>query len=245
MTPTPRLPPTAATTTRHRVPAGRTLVEFASEQLREDILAGELSGGDRIPLDAIAQELGMSPIPVREALRMLASEGLVIPLPHRGYIVAPVDVADLDDTYRLRLRLEPLAVELAVPRLVRADVKLLSAELDALDTAFVDGDWPAHREHHRAFHFGIYDRCGSDWLLRFVDMLWQNAERYQRMTTLIEGEPKRRMREQRQILTACRRGDAERASALMYDHLSRAAETLRAYLVRDAQARGEEQLGVG
>jgi DNA-binding GntR family transcriptional regulator len=207
-----------------------TLVAYASEHLREAIMAGDLAPGQRILLDGVAQELGISPIPLREALRTLATEGIVVPLPHRGYTVAPLAVEDLEETYRLRLLLEPLAVRLAVPRLTEADLRSLSEELDLLDRAFREGHWPDHRTHHRAFHFGIYARCDSAWLVRFAEMLWMNSERYQRMTTRIAGELEQRNKEHRRILTACRKGEAERAGKLMHDHLSRAEASLREFL---------------
>jgi DNA-binding GntR family transcriptional regulator len=176
-----------------------TLVEHAAQDVRERILSGALAPDERILLDAIADDLGMSPIPVREALRTLATEGLVARLPRRGYKVAPVTLADLDETYRVRLLLEPLAVSLAVPTLTAADLKTLHRELELLGEAFTALDWEAHRTHHRAFHFGLYDRCGSAWLIRFADMLWLNSERYQRMTTEIRGELTERMTEHERV----------------------------------------------
>jgi DNA-binding GntR family transcriptional regulator len=97
------------------------LVALAAESLRDDVLAGVFAPGDRILLDAVASELGMSNIPVREALRTLATEGLVEAVPNRGYVVVAATAEDLEDTYRLRTMLEPLAVRVAVPRLTDAD----------------------------------------------------------------------------------------------------------------------------
>jgi DNA-binding GntR family transcriptional regulator len=214
-----------------RGPSTRTLVEYASKQLREHILSGELAPGERLRLDGIAEDLGISPIPLREALRTLASEGLVQPLAHRGYSVSPVTIEDLEETYRIRAELEPLAVRLAVPNLTKDDIKLLAAELDLLGAAFRNGHWPDHRIHHRAYHFGIYEKCGSSWLIRFTDMLWTNSERYQRMTTRIEGELTERGKEHRRILAACRAGDPDKAAVAMRDHLSKSLTSLKAYLV--------------
>jgi DNA-binding GntR family transcriptional regulator len=221
-------------------PATRTLVEHAAEWLRESILSGDLSPGERVRLDGIAQELGMSPIPIREALRMLASEGLVVPLAHRGYTVQPLTVDDLNDTYRLRLTLEPLAVRLAVPHMQEEDITHLVDELDHLEQAFRDSDWPKHRIHHRAFHFGIYRKCNSTWLLRFTEMLWINSERYQRMTTRISGELNERRKEHRRIAAACEERDAERASELMHAHLSMASDTIRTFLSANDHVLGGE-----
>jgi DNA-binding GntR family transcriptional regulator len=149
-----------------------TLAEFAADELRERILSRQLPPGDWIRLDGLAQDLGMSPIPLREALRMLATEGLVVQIPHRGYVVARATVADLDETYRVRLLLEPLAVGLAVPRLEDDDIRRLTKQFELFTEDLRRGDWPAYRIHHRDFHFAIYERCSSQWLLRFTDMLW-------------------------------------------------------------------------
>jgi DNA-binding GntR family transcriptional regulator len=208
-----------------------TLVDYAVERLREDILAGDLLPGARLRLDAVAEELGMSPIPLREALRTLSTQGLVTPLPRRGFSVAPLTVKDLDDAYRLRIVLEPMAVQLAVPRLRNDDLAEQRVRLQLLEDAFREGNWPNHRLHHRGFHFGFYERCNSDWLLRFIESLWVNTERYQRITTNLGGELKERMKEHRRILSAARKGDGAGAAELMRDHLSRAAASIRTLLL--------------
>jgi DNA-binding GntR family transcriptional regulator len=208
-----------------------TRVDYAVQRLRESILSGDLRAGERLHLDAIAQSLGMSAIPLREALRVLGGEGLVVPSPHRGYTVAPVTVADLDETYRMRLLLEPLAVKLAVPHLSESNHSFLAEQLDLFERAYRDENWADYRLHHRAFHFGIYDRSNAAWLLRFTDVLWLNTERYQRMTALIAGELEQRMLEHRQILAACIAGDGDRAASLMKDHLELAATNIRAFVV--------------
>jgi DNA-binding GntR family transcriptional regulator len=211
-----------------------TLVEYAAGEIREQILDGELAAGERILLDDVAEDLGISPIPLREALRTLATEGLVAPLPRRGYTVAPVTVEDLEETYRIRLVLEPMAVQLAVPVLKPADIEQLRSELEQLEAATAVEDWPEHRLHHRAFHFGIYEKCNSPWLIRFTDMLWANSDRYQRMTTQIRGELGDRMVEHQAVLDACAAGEAEEAGERMHDHLEQAFDTLRDYLVARA-----------
>jgi len=215
------------------LPSPQTLVEYAAAQLRESILSRDLAPGEWLRLDGIAQSLGMSPIPLREALRMLATEGLVVPQPHRGYVVAAATVADLEETYRLRLVLEPLAVRLAVPRFTDEDFALLEQEVDGMAAAFAKGDWVAYRAHHRAFHFAIYERCNSGWLLRFADMLWLNTQRYQRLTMEIKGELRARQKEHKGILVACRSRDAEAAGDLMHSHLNLALKALRGFLVKN------------
>jgi DNA-binding GntR family transcriptional regulator len=218
------------------VPPVTSLVDFAAERVRDSILVGDLPPGERVLLDGIATELGISSIPVREALRTLATEGLLIPEARRGYTVAPILVKDLEETYQLRLLLEPLAVKLAVPRLTSADLTALGEELKLLGEAFSDRDWPSHRIHHRAFHFGIYEKCDSKWVLRLTDMLWANSERYQFMSTRIRGQLGARLTEHRRILAACRKGDADGAAEAMHDHLARAGESVREFLIEGGHA---------
>lgn len=212
-----------------------TLVEFAAEHLRESIISGDMGPGQRIRIAEVAGELGMSLIPVREALQALSREGIVIPLPRRGYRVALLSIDDLSITYRLRLILEPLIVQMAVPHLEKHDLDGLQEILDVLDVALEDGKWTLHYGDHRAFHFDIYTKCGAPWLIRFSEMLWQNTQRYQRLTTRIDGELKARMREHRGILRACRAGDADLAGELMRQHLTKAYAKIMAFLTGEGQ----------
>jgi DNA-binding GntR family transcriptional regulator len=212
-----------------------TLVELAAEHLRESIIAGDMAPGQRIPIGDVAEELGMSLIPVREALQALSREGIVIPLPRRGYRVAPLSVDDLAITYQLRLILEPLIVHMAVPQLDDSDLAALKGVLDVLDEALQEGTWTRHYADHRTFHFGIYDKCGASWLIRFTEMLWQNTQRYQRLTTRIDGELKARMREHHRILRACRDRDADLASELMRQHLTNAQVKIVEFLSGDGR----------
>jgi DNA-binding GntR family transcriptional regulator len=229
---------TEETTARRSRTSPQTLVDYAAGQLRESILSREFAPGEWIRLDALADSLGMSPIPLREALRMLASEGLMVQQPHRGYVVASASVADLQETYRLRLVLEPLAVKLAVPQLTDADIAELEKSVAAMTAAFDGGDWAAYREHHRAFHFAIYNRSGSKWVVRFSEMLWLNAQRYQRMMMEMKGEFRRRNQEHKALLQAARARNAEEAATLMHDHLERALEAVETFLTKNPELVG-------
>jgi DNA-binding GntR family transcriptional regulator len=229
---------TGETATRRSRTSPQTLVDYAAGQLRESILSREFAPGEWIRLDALADSLGMSPIPLREALRMLASEGLMVQQPHRGYVVASASVADLQETYRLRLVLEPLAVSLAVPHLTDEDIAELGESVAAMTAAFGAGDWAAYRQHHRMFHFTIYNRSGSKWVVRFSEMLWLNAQRYQRMMMEMKGEFRRRNQEHKALLQACRARNAEEAAELMRNHLERALEAVETFLTKNPELVG-------
>ncbi|MCZ7590455.1 MAG: GntR family transcriptional regulator [Gaiella sp.] len=204
-----------------------TLVDLATQALRHDLLTGELPPDSRIHLGETAARLQMSAIPVREALRTLATEGLVIALPHRGYRVPDVSLADLEDIYRLRLVLDPMAVTLAVPNLSDADIERASRALESLADALEAEDWLRMREANHEFHFVCYEAAQAPRLLKLVSMLWENSERYQRLASPVRGTPKQRVEEHRRILRALRARDAERAATLTYEHLNRTYEMAR------------------
>ena len=203
----------------------RTLVQFAAEQLRKQIFLGEISADKPIRITKLAEDLGVSPIPIREALQLLSAEGLVVAVPRRGYTVAKLTIEDLDDTYRLRIMMEPLAMELAVPNLDNDDLATIQQELRLVEEGGLEA-----RNHHREAHFNLYNKCNSVWLMRCIEMLWQNAQRYQILTERIEVEFARRLEEHWLILKAAESGDAGLASKLVAEHLERAAAVIRGYL---------------
>lgn len=211
---------TELSTDRTRVDRN-TLVDLALRALRDELLAGRLEPGSRIHLGETGARLGMSPIPVREALRTLASEGLVVSLPHRGYRVPEATLADLEDTYRLRLVLDPMAVEYAVPRLADEHLATAKQALDDLAEALRDSDWDRVRTANRRFHFAIYDAAESPWLTKLISMLWESSERYQRLASAGRGSAEARIAEHRRILNACKEGDAKKAAQLTWEHLNR------------------------
>jgi DNA-binding GntR family transcriptional regulator len=197
----------------------RTLVERATSRLREEILSDVMLPGDRVHIDDAAARLGMSVVPVREALRSLVAEGLVVAIPQRGYRVSPVSDDDLEDVYRLRIVLDPMATGLAVPRMTQTEHAELGEALDGLLQAYRDDDRNLHRIEHRRFHFAIYNACGSPWLIRILDLLWTNSYRYQRISSRHRGSLKDRALEHQRILEACIQRDPELAALLMRKHV--------------------------
>jgi DNA-binding GntR family transcriptional regulator len=196
-----------------------TLVERAVQGLRDEILDGTLAPGDRVHLTDAAARLGMSMVPVREALRSLAAEGLVCAVPQRGYRVSELSLGDLDDTYRLRLVLDPMAAELAVPNMTERELRVVRTAFDGLVAAYAACDHAGHARFHRAFHFAVYEPCASPWLLRFLNQLWENSIRYQRLSHRRRGSLQDRAEEHRRILDAVEAGDAAGAAQRVREHL--------------------------
>lgn len=226
--------------TRRRRRESRTLVDLAISEIREAILSGELAPGAPLPLRELEEQLSMSSMPVREALRHLELVGLVEQYPHRGTRVAGISIQDLEGIYSLRIVLESLAVRRAAVRLAQADYEHLSGLLSEYERAYRQGDEARGREAHKDLHFGLYERAEHPWLLKLIDLLWDNAERYRRMSVKARGTLEDRMREHQHILDACLRGDPKAAERAIANHLRLTMDTIKAELEQQTTRVGAE-----
>ena len=190
------------------------------ERLRGMILRGELAPGSELSQPELSRRFSVSRTPLREALRQLEIEGLIVNEGlHRSLRVSPLSMPDLDDLYSIRVPGEALALWLTVPVLRPAQLDALEAELDLIDAG--DGD------AHRRFHAGL--RVGAGERLRHqLDQLFEHAERYHRafIATPDRVFVARKLAEHRAILEACRTGDRVLARDLIVDHLSTTAIAL-------------------
>lgn len=157
----------------------RSLSEQVTAELRRSILSGALAPRQSLSLRKIAEQLNVSFIPVRDALRVLESEGLVVNPPGRSATVAPLDLDELRAIYRVRRILEP---DLAR----RAALSLCDGELDRLHHAAatfggVDRSMDDIYDDHRAFHLALLAPAASTWDTRILMMLWRAGERYVRI----------------------------------------------------------------
>jgi DNA-binding GntR family transcriptional regulator len=204
----------------------RTLAEKAFATLHRAILTGALPPGRRLLIEELAQQLEMSAMPIREALRRLDSVGLVEHVPHRGARVTELSIEDLVEVYEARLALEPLAVGHAAERFDEEAAERAVEAHPLHVQAYRSGDtataWAAHTE----FHFALYSAAGSRWLLRLITPLWESSERYRLAFASTQRSLDERRREHERILEACLRGDPPLASSELYDHLARTANLL-------------------
>lgn len=159
-----------------------SLVERAYAALREAIVEGRYEAGAALPLNELATSLGVSLIPVREAVRKLQMERLVDIVPNKGVRVAALTLDDLRDSYRTRILLEAEALRLAHENLTDSDIKEARALIDAMVAAY-DEQPTLSAELHRDLHFLIYDRAGSSWLGYLIRLMWAHTERYRRLGT--------------------------------------------------------------
>lgn len=157
-----------------------SMVEEVAREIRRSILAAELRPGQEFSLREIAERLGVSNIPVREALRQLEGQGLVITARGRSATVAPLSREDLRAVYRMRRQIEPELAGRSCLLLTGPDHAQLAADLAVLADAHLGQD-EIYEAHHR-FHLELLRPAATDWDLRVLGMLWHAAERYVRLS---------------------------------------------------------------
>ena len=209
-----------------------TAQQAAVTWLRRAIAEGELAPGDRIGQDAVAARIGVSLIPVREALRALESEGLVTYAARKGYVVTELDLAALQEIYHLRGLLERDAVERGLPRATDADVDELETLADACREAGGDGDIAAVLAANRRFHFALYALAGSDHELRLIRLLWDGTEAYRALYYGTPAGEDDADRAHQAIVAAARDRDVARCVAELAAHREQALTALRTVLSR-------------
>jgi DNA-binding GntR family transcriptional regulator len=199
--------------------ANASSVDRVQQALRERILSGEYPPGSRLILSKLAEEHGMSFIPIREALHRLESERLVRFARNRGATVAELSIADMRDIYETRLVLEEHAIRAAIPRLDASYIASADAALRAMATQFAKGDDRAAYAAHQRFHFALYEPASSAWTMHLIRQLWTSAERYMRLAASVRPEPREFVAEHSAILEAVRAGDADDAAARLTANL--------------------------
>ena len=201
---------------------------MAYDNLRESILAGALQPGESLSQVQLARQLGVSRGPLREAIRILQSEGLVETQVNRRARVTPVSIEELEYLYSMRILSESLAVQVSVPGLSRSDVEKLRGHLTRMEA--IDGhdirQWQAaHREFHLALVVGAGER-----LIRTIAEMYDHTERYRSL--YIKEVPfalSIAAREHRTIVETCELRDAAAAGAHLARHLARVALTVLAH----------------
>lgn len=208
----------------------KTVVDQAVEILREKILRGEYRENSALRQDALAAELGVSRIPVREALRQLEVEGLVTFSPHLGAVVSSLSLAEIQELFELRALVESEVLRQAV--LLMTDEVLERAEsvLDAYDAAFERGDVAAWGELNWEFHATLLAASNRPLTLGVLSTLHNQSDRYIRMQLELTHGEVRASDEHNQILQTTREGDADKAAALLSQHILGAGESLVEFL---------------
>lgn len=199
-----------------------------ADYLRRAILAGDIRPGEWIRQEEVAERLGSSRLPVREALRMLEAEGLTEHAANRGSRVPLLDRHEVDVLYRMRERLEPLALSESLPRLTEEQIAHMEAVQERIEA---DAGLAEFLALDREFHLTSYGGCATERLVSTISGLWNATQHYRRAFMLLTG-PERRWvvnAEHRLLLDAIRRRDAVDGERYLSGHIRRTRIELAAH----------------
>ena len=204
-------------------------VDLVLHEIRRSILSGALPPGRPFTVPALTEQLGVSHVPVREALRQLEAQGLITLSPSRSAVVTPLDPDDLRAIYRLRITLEPELAALSAPGRSDADLDALDAMVrETFDDVLGEAFWAPHR----AFHAALIEPAASEWDRRSLAPLWDASERYTRLVfdpvEAPESFAAHRAHAHDELVGAARSREPERVRAAVRAHLQNNLETMLA-----------------
>jgi len=195
-----------------------SLVDRVYRALRAGIIDGTYDPDTPLRLDALAKTNNVSRIPVREALRLLEKERLVVTTPNKGARVAPISSASANDLYRMRKLVEAEALYHGASNLSEGAVAELRELILPMASLFDSGDESGFLALHRQFHFGIYKQSGSDWLMHTTETMWEHADRYFHLSISCQTSSSLIVKKHYGILDRIGAGDLEGAvSELMHE----------------------------
>jgi DNA-binding GntR family transcriptional regulator len=222
----------------------RTVKDVLVETLRDEIIRGDLVPGQYLRLEEIAARFDVSTMPVREALRDLEAEGLVTIFPHRGTVVTQLSADELQDIYDIRATLEEMATRLAVPLMTKATLTELTSLVEQMEDRLSDVVAVVKLNHQ--FHLTLYTASGRRHLCELNRILRYRTQHYLHVFIVESelGHMPQIQGEHRAILEACKRGDAEQAAALVYDHVAQVGRAIVEYIrQRDEGAAATNRTG--
>lgn len=211
------------------------LYQEVAERLRERIFSHELQPGSWVDEQALADDYGISRTPLREALKVLASEGLVTLKPRRGCYVTEISERDLDEIFNVMALLEGQCAQLSARKATDADLRRLGEVHAKLEKAATDGDIDGFFEANQAFHHALQEIADNRWLLQVIEDLRKVIKLSRHHSLFGEGRLEQSLTEHRDLLTALAARDEERAELLMRGHISSG----RVALARIAKAKSK------
>lgn len=213
--------------------AAGTLASSVYDMMRQDILKGDLPPGEKLRVEYLRDRYGVGASPIREALNRLSVDGVVMRVDQKGFRVATISVAELDELIKTRCWLEETAIRESIAagddaweeRLVLAFHRLSKAPRSAEQITYaINPDWEVL---HRAFHLALIGACGSRWLISYCEQLNDLADRYRQLAVRVTYPRRNELDEHKAIMDAAVNRDPDRAVAVLMDHYRRTAEIIR------------------
>lgn len=219
---------------KHGTIATPALYQEVAERLRQRIFSHDLAPGTWIDEQALAEVYGISRTPLREALKVLAAEGLVTLKPRRGCYVAELSPRDLEEIFPVLALLEGRCAFEATEKARPEDLRRLEALHEDLEQRAARDDVDGFFEANQAFHRALQELAGNRWLLQIINDMRKVMKLTRHHSLLVEGRLRESLAEHRQIMVAIRKRDAAAAEERMRKHLLRGREAMTKLHARDA-----------
>lgn len=220
----------------------KTRTEYVADYLRDEILTGKIGANLPLRQDAIAKTLGVSRIPVREALLLLQSEGLVEFIPHRGAFTTELSSDRIKELFHLRKMIESHVLRHAIPNMQEEDFVRAEEQLARYDEILKKGiNIELWSDYNYDFHNLLYAPSQLTESLAMIELLNTKCSRYVKMHLLYTKRTEEAMCEHRELLTLSKAGDIEGAVALLESHIETAAETTIHLFERSRMAPQEDK----
>jgi len=221
----------------------KPLREVVFEALREAIIQGRLEPGERLMEIQLAEEMGVSRTPVREAIRKLELEGFVVMIPRKGAYVAGISLHDITDVFEVRAALESLAAGLAAERITEKELEDLERRLvEIAEVSNDSSDLNVVVERDTNFHDAIYKASRNKTLIQIVSRLQDQIQRFRSVSLAQPGRTKMAVHEHRQIVDAIANRDVELAQTLAREHIESAEQSMLVAFQKEKEAKkGEEK----
>lgn len=214
----------------------KPLREVVSETLRDAIVAGTLKPGERLMEIQLAEELGVSRTPVREAIRKLELEGFVIMIPRRGTYVADLSIKDFNEVFEIRTALDVLAAGLAAERITDHELEDLQRILVAIGEHIDQGQFEGIVDLDVEFHDLLYRACRNDRLVGIISNLREQFMRFRSISMAYPGRLRKTLEEHSRLVEAIAQRNVELAQQRAREHLENAEQTLLLDLNKRHQA---------
>jgi len=203
----------------------RTKEDYVADFLREGIISGQFTRGQRLKQTEIAETLKLSITPVREALKLLEAEGYLVRESHHGVTVSSFDKTGAADVLGLRVQMEDRLMRAAVPRMTKQDIAELKILQNSFEAAVTKADMIEVRRINYRLHRLVYLRAELPQTFHFVQVLW--AKYPFDLVNSVKGRAKRAIQEHRILLRAIAKGDVEGSALAIKQHIQEGWEELR------------------
>lgn len=214
----------------------KPLREIVFETLREAIISGKLKAGERLMEVQLAEEMGVSRTPVREAIRKLELEGFVVMVPRKGAYVAGISTKDITEVFEIRAALESLAASLAAERITEEELEELERLLVQVAECAQKDDLEKLIEIDTQFHDCLYKASRNDRLVQIISNLREQIQRFRTTSLASPGRMKQTLKEHKKIVEAISQRDMKLAHDLAIEHIENAENSILEALEKQGEA---------